>query len=65
MSRVFPKVPAVRIVWVTILFTRKYSKYITVPHTILDEDFTKSEKNISKDMLKTTVVLFTPACNTA
>lgn len=46
------------------IFTIKYSTYITIPHTISDEDFSKSEKSISKTMLKPTVTLFTQACGT-
>lgn len=46
------------------IFTIKYSTYITIPHSISDEDFSKSEKSISKNMLKPTVILFTQACGT-
>lgn len=49
--------------YVNNIFTGKYSTYMTVPHTISDEDFSKSEKSISKDMFKPTVMLFTPTCN--
>lgn len=49
--------------YVNTIFTRKYSTYITVPHTTSDEDFEKSETYISKDVLQPTITLFTPTCN--